>query len=44
MPCLPVFLHTALNDYVAHVRARKGVESIRLLIGKGLELTRFIQK
>jgi predicted O-methyltransferase YrrM len=30
-----------LRDYVAHVRARRDVESITLPIGKGLEITRF---
>lgn len=30
-----------LEDYVAHVRQRPGVESITLKIGKGLEVTRF---
>lgn len=29
-----------LSDYVSHVRARPGVESITLPIGKGLEVTR----
>jgi predicted O-methyltransferase YrrM len=29
-----------LRDYVAHVRARPGVESITLPVGKGLEVTR----
>lgn len=29
-----------LTDYVAHVRSRKGVQSMTLPIGKGLELTR----
>jgi len=31
----------ALADYVAHVRAHPGVESMTLPIGKGLEVTRF---
>ena len=30
----------SLSDYVAHVRARPGAESITLPIGKGLEVTR----
>lgn len=30
----------SLTDYVAHVRARPGAESITLAIGKGLEVTR----
>jgi hypothetical protein len=30
----------SLTNYVAHVRARPGVESITLPIGKGLEVTR----
>ena len=30
-----------LEDYVAHVRKRSGVESITLSVGKGLEVTRF---
>jgi len=29
-----------LRDYVAHVRARPGVESVTLAVGKGLEVTR----
>jgi predicted O-methyltransferase YrrM len=29
-----------LGDYVAHVRARPGVESVTLSVGKGLEVTR----
>lgn len=32
-----------LHDYVAHVRARRGVESITLPVGKGLEVTRFLK-
>lgn len=31
-----------LRDYVAHVRARPGVESITLPIGKGLEVSRVV--
>ena len=31
-----------LTDYVAHVRAKKGVESITLHVGKGLEITRVL--
>ena len=31
----------SLGDYVAHVRARPGLESITLPVGKGLEVTRF---
>jgi predicted O-methyltransferase YrrM len=33
-------LSHSLTDYVAHVRARPGVESITLQVGKGLEVTR----
>jgi len=31
-----------LTEYVAHVRARSGVESVTLPVGKGLEVTRFV--
>jgi predicted O-methyltransferase YrrM len=31
-----------LAEYVAHVRARSGVESVTLPVGKGLEVTRFV--
>ena len=33
-------LSHGLTDYVAHVRARPGAESVTLAIGKGLEVTR----
>lgn len=33
-----------LSVYVAHVRSRKGVESITLGIGKGLEVTRIVSR
>jgi hypothetical protein len=29
-----------LTDYVRHVRARPGVESVTLPVGKGLEVSR----
>lgn len=35
-------LSHSLNDYVAHVRSRPGVESITLSVGKGLEVTRLV--
>lgn len=31
-----------LSTYTAHVRARPGVESVTLPVGKGLEITRFL--
>jgi predicted O-methyltransferase YrrM len=34
-------LSHALTDYVAHVRAKPGVESVTLPVGKGLEVSRF---
>lgn len=34
----------SLQDYVAHVRRRPGVESITLPVGKGLEITRFVKR
>lgn len=35
-------LSHSLNDYVAHVRSRPGIESITFPVGKGLEVTRRI--
>jgi predicted O-methyltransferase YrrM len=32
-----------MKDYMAHVRAHPGLESISLPIGKGLEVTRFVK-
>ncbi|HEU5451127.1 MAG TPA: DUF1442 domain-containing protein [Terriglobales bacterium] len=34
----------SLQDFVAHVRRRAGVESITLPVGKGLEVTRFAER
>lgn len=34
----------SLEDYVVHVRQRAGVESITLPVGKGLEITRFVER
>ena len=35
-------LSHSLHEYVAYVRGRKGIESVTLAIGKGLEVTRIV--